>query len=280
MHYLLKRKSFVIGVVVLAFIVFMGIFGPMNAKDPRAQVRNDQGRLVINEPPGDYGILGTDQSAQDYYSNVVTGIQNSLKVGITVGIITIVVSTMVGGVAAFKGGWFDEVAMLLTNIILVFPVLPALLVLSAIQQERSLNLIIGIISLISWPWAARAIRSQVLSLKEREFVQLSRISGESDLRIAVFEVLPHLLSYLALVFAISIGAAILTEAGISVVGLGPENIVTLGILLQRSIEFESIRLGYWWIFITPGVILTAFMFSLYLIQSNMDAVFNPRLREE
>ncbi len=170
--------------------------------------------------------------------------------------------------------------MLITNIVLVFPVLPALLVLSAFLEERSLNLIILIISLISWPWAARAIRSQVLSLKEREFVSLAKISGTNDVKIASLEILPHLLSYIALVFAISIGAAILTEAGISVVGLGPENTVTLGILLQNAIAFESIRLGYWWIFVTPGILLTAFMFALYLIQTNMDAVFNPRLREE
>jgi len=185
-----------------------------------------------------------------------------------------------GGIAAYKGGLIDELAMLITNIVLVFPVLPALLVLSAFLEERSLNLIILIISLISWPWAARAIRSQVLSLKEREFVSLAKISGTNDVKIASLEILPHLLSYIALVFAISIGAAILTEAGISVVGLGPENTVTLGILLQNAIAFESIRLGYWWIFVTPGILLTAFMFALYLIQTNMDAVFNPRLREE
>ncbi|MHA2502153.1 MAG: ABC transporter permease [Candidatus Kariarchaeaceae archaeon] len=284
-HWLFKKRSFIIGMVIVAFIFFIGIIGPSLVGDPETQVRYNEGhpkegRLAVNEEPGEYGILGTDQNAQDYLTNVVVGVRNSLRVGVIVAIVTIIMATLVGGVGAYLGGWIDEIAQLITNIVLVFPVLPALLVLSASLEQRSLDLIILIISLISWPWAARAIRSQVLSLKERDFVSLSKVSGSPSVKIAVLDVLPHILSYIALVFAITLGAAILTEAGISVVGLGPENTVTLGILLERALAFESIRLGYWWIFVTPGILLTAFMFSIYLIQSNMDAVFNPRLREE
>ena len=279
MYFLFKRGSFIFGLTVVGLIVLIGIFGPLFTQDPQDQVREEDGGLAIDTPPGEYRFLGTDRNGQDFLSNVVYGIRNSLIIGVVVAFVTVFLATLVGGLAAYVGGLVDETAQLITNIVLVFPVLPALLVLSAVLEERSIGLIILIISLISWPWAARAIRSQVLSLKEREFVALAKVSGENKVKIAFLEVLPHLLSYIALIFTISLGAAVLTEAGISVVGLGPENTVTLGILLERAILY-GIAQGYWWIFLTPGLILTMFMFSLYLIQFNMDAVFNPRLREE
>ena len=281
MHYLFKKPSFIFGITVVVVIVFSGIFGPMFAADPREIIRNEDGGVATNTPPGKYAPLGTDQSGQDFLSNLLWGIRNSLIVGILAGLITIIISTIVGGIGAYKGGLMDEFGMLVTNIILVFPVLPALLVISAYIEGRTLTLIIAIIGMISWPWDAQAIRSQILSLKERDFVHLARVSGIGDVKIAIFEVLPHVLSYLVLVLTISIGASILTEAGISMIGLGPENTITLGVLLQHAIERDvTLRRGYWWLFVVPGLILTFLMFAMYLVQSNLDAVFNPRLREE
>lgn len=281
MHYLLKKPSFIFGITLVGTILILGIIVPFFVDDPEVQIRDaDTGRLLISKEPSEYGILGTDQSAQDFFSNLVWGIRNSMFVGFIVGIITTTLATLIGGVGAYIGGFVDEFGMLISNIVLVFPVLPALLVIAAYIDGRSLYLVILIIALISWPWAARAVRSQVLSLKEREFVHLAKISGISRVRIALFEVLPHVLSYLVLVLTISTGSAILAEAGISIIGFGPDNSITLGTLLQRAITYESIRLGYWWIFVFPGLILTFFMFGLFLIQTNLDAIFNPKLREE
>ncbi|MFX1254713.1 MAG: ABC transporter permease [Promethearchaeota archaeon] len=279
-RFLFKRPSFVIGAVVVLSIILFGLLGPFVTRNPYEKVRDEEGRLLINQPPGVYALLGTDQQSQDFLANLAQGTFNSLLVGLFAGLITLFIAVLIGGIAAFKGSWFDEIGMLITNIVLVFPVLPSLLVVSAYLEQRSLELVILFIGAISWPWAARAVRGQILSLKERDFVNLARVTGIGDLRIALFEVIPHVLAYLALVLTIASGAAILTEAGISIIGLGPTRVITLGVLLQYAIEYETIRLGYYWLFVSPGLVLTALMFFLYIIQSNMDAIFNPRLREE
>ncbi|MFX0061740.1 MAG: ABC transporter permease [Candidatus Hermodarchaeota archaeon] len=279
-RFLFKKPSFILGVTVVGSIILFGIIGPLVTRNPLDKVRDADGRLLINHPPGLEALLGTDQQAQDFLANLAHGTFNSLLIGLFAGLLTLLIAVIIGGIASFKGGLIDEFGMLITNIVLVFPVLPSLLVISAYLEYRSLELVILFIGFISWPWAARAVRGQILSLRERDFVNLARVTGMGDLKIALFEVLPHMLAYLALVLTIATGAAILTEAGISMIGLGPTRVITLGVLLQWAIENETIRLGYYWLFFFPGLILTVLMFFLYVIQANMDAVFNPRLREE
>jgi len=181
------------------------------------------------------------------------------------------------------GGLADEASNFVTNVMLVFPVLPLLLFLSYILQERSLFLVGLLIALTGWPWAARCIRSQVLSLKEREFVNLAKMSGMKTAATVITEVLPNMLAYILMVFVLLTGGAIIAEAGISAVGVGPDRFqtTTLGNMIFSAIQYHPgvAHWSYvWWWFIPPGLVLTTLLSAIFVMHAGMDEVFNPRLR--
>jgi len=135
-----------------------------------------------------------------------------------------------------------------------------------------------VIAITSWPWTARAVRAQASSVRTREHLDVARLSGASTWQILVWDVLPYLLSYIAMAFVLQVASAILAEAGLSLLGLGPSNSVSLGIMLNWSLVGESLRTGAWWSFIPPTLLLTLVAFTLLMLQSSLDEVFNPRLR--
>lgn len=166
-----------------------------------------------------------------------------------------------------------------TNVMLVFPIIPLLVILSAWIEQRSLLLVGLLIGVTGWPWAARAMRAQILSLKEREFVNLARISGMKARSVLIREIFPNLLAYMATVFVFAVGGSIMAEAAISMIGVGPSDVVSLGNLLYWALLNETFRLGYWWAYLPSGIILTAFMVAAFTMHAGMDEVFNPRLRK-
>ncbi|PKP58910.1 ABC transporter permease [Candidatus Atribacteria bacterium HGW-Atribacteria-1] len=267
-----KNPKFMVSLGIVLFIVAIGVIGPLVTVDPLDFVG------IPFEKPSLKFILGTDSFGRDIFAQLCTGLQTSLKIGVFASSIAILIAFIVGGLGAYKGGLVDEGANFFVNIIMVFPMLPLLLILSAFFEVRSLWLVGMLIAITSWPWAARCMRSQILSLKEREFVDLARISGLKDIEIVIKEVLPNLLAYVFMVFVVSIGGAVVAEAGISMIGLGPTDVISLGQMLYWALLNESTRMGIWWWFIPPGLILTVFTVSLLVMHSAMDEVFNPRLR--
>ena len=274
---LLTKKGFMIPLGIFLFVViicYLGTFFYPNTPDFTKS---------LQKPSPEYP-LGTSLLGYDTISRLCWGTISSLQVGLIAGIITTIIATIVGSIGTYKGGLLDETSVLLTNVILVFPTYPLLLMLGAMlePEDRDLFIVALVIALTAWPWAARATRSQVLSLKERDFVSLSRISGMRDLKILFLEILPNMMSYLILVLVITIGGAIVAEAAISILGLGPDPLknVTLGTMLLEVTQWSFVDFGYWWLYIPPGVIITTFVVCLQLMHRNMDAVFNPRLREK
>jgi peptide/nickel transport system permease protein len=164
-------------------------------------------------------------------------------------------------------------------VFLVLPELIILIVIASLLGKRSLIIVAILIALFNWAWMARSIRSQILSLKERKFVDLSRISGRSNFVIVVKELLPNMLAYIFLVLIIGISSAVVIESGISVIGLGPTEGFTLGKMLDLVIRHEAAQQGKWWYFIPPGLILVIFTGSLIMITAVIDDVLNPRTRE-
>ena len=237
--------------------------------------------LQVLSPPTPSLPLGTDEYAHDMFAQLANATRNSLIVGFFAGIIATLVSITIGSIAGYVGGFTDDSSQLIVNIMMVFPIYPLLIILAGFVEERSLVLVAGIIAIILWPWAARAIRSQILSLKERDFVRLAKISGKRGVNIAIKELLPNMAAYLLLVLAIQIGAGIAAEAGISMIGFGPDPQVhiTLGTMLYWVLYGESIRSGFWWLYLPPGIILTVLFVILYVLQANLDEIFNPRLRK-
>jgi peptide/nickel transport system permease protein len=281
---LLKSKKFIAGSVVVGAIILLGVIGSIVTPEKAVQINtNPTSGFGYGLPPSWEHLLGTDTFGQDVLALLCRGISNSLMVGLLGGGLGTLIAVFLGALGAYKGGLADEASNFVTNVTLVFPVLPMLLLLSFIFRQRSLFLVGILIALVSWPWAARSIRSQVFSLKEREFINLARISGMKDRTMVITEVLPNMLAYIIMVFVLLAGGAIIAEAAISAIGLGPNfsETATLGNMINAAVSYPM-RAGnwsnIWWWYVPPGVVLTVLLSAIFVMHAGMDEVFNPRLR--
>jgi len=264
-----------IGLIIVLFFLLLGIIGPMISKyqDPLEYV--GQGY----QPPSRDHWLGTTTFGQDVFTQLVYGIRSSFFVGLVGGGIATIIGLIIGFLAGYEGGWIDELLMMLTNILLVIPTLALLIIVAAYLPYRGVFIQSIIIGLTAWPWTARAVRSQTLSLRTREFVNLARISGRSHMKIIMYEILPNMMSYVFMVFILQFGGAILAAVGLDFIGLGPSRGISIGLMLQNAVLWNAIQLGMWWWAIPPGLVITLVVGALYFMNVGLDEVFNPRLRE-
>jgi peptide/nickel transport system permease protein len=246
----------------------------IDKRDPFAYV-NPMGA----QPPSSTYWFGTTFFGQDVFSQFVLGLRATFLVGLLGGGIGTIVGMLIGFVAGYKGGWIDEVLNAFTNIVLVIPTLAVLLIIAAYLQVRSVFTESLFIGLTAWPWAARAIRAQTFSLRTRDFVDLSKMTGMKTLKIIVTDIAPNMLSYLVMTFILQFGGAILNAATLDFIGLGPTNTISLGLMMQYSVLWGALQLGSWYWFIPPGLAITMIVGSLYGMNVGLDEVFNPKLRE-
>ena len=232
----------------------------------------------LGEPPSRDYWLGTTSPGQDVYAQFVYGLRSSFIVGALAAVIASVIGMAVGFVGGYRGGVIDDVLSMLTNIVLVIPTLAVLIIVSAYLSVGSLRSEAILIGLTSWPWAARAIRAQTFSLSSREFVSLARLSGQGTTKVILREIAPNMSSYLFLTFILLFGGAVLTAATLDFLGLGPSQVMSLGLMMNTAVSNAALQLGMWWWFIPPGVGITAIVGGLYVMNVGLDEVFNPRLR--
>jgi peptide/nickel transport system permease protein len=181
--------------------------------------------------------------------------------------------------SGYRGGIVDDILSMITNVVLVIPTLAVLIIVAAYLSVGSLMGEAVLIGVTSWPWAARAIRAQTFSLATRDFVSLARLSGQGTLRVIVKEIAPNMSSYLFLAFILLFGGSILIAATLDFLGLGPSQVMSLGLMLNTAVSNAALQLGYWWWFIPPGIGITAIVGGLYVMNVGLDEVFNPKLRE-
>ncbi|MBE3597847.1 MAG: ABC transporter permease [Limnochordaceae bacterium] len=261
-------------VLVLAVLAF-ALAGPAIAgRDPNAIVG------MPFEPPSGSALLGTDNFGKDELTLLMYGTRTSLEIGAIAGIIAVVIGTVVGTTAGYYGGVTEELLMGVTNVLITIPSFIVLILLSIALQSRSVPVMGLIIGITSWPWTARAVRAQASSLRAREHVDVARLSGAGGVEIIVREIIPYMLSYLAMAFTLQLASAVLTEAALSMLGLGPSNAISLGVLLQWALLWEAVRQGVWWTFVPPVFFLAVIAFSLQLLNASLDEIYNPRLRRE
>ena len=271
---LTPRFWFAAGLVIFTLVV--GLIGPLVvATDPDAVIGG------LYDKPGSGGLpmlLGTDNEGQSVLANLVHGTRTSLLVGLVAGLIASTIGLVLGLVAGYQGGWLDDAISGLTNIALAIPSIVLVILLGIALNNRSSLALAMIIGITSWPWMARAVRAQSTSIRAREHIDVARLSGASWVSILMRDVLPYLLSYVVMAFVLQVSGAILAEAALSLLGLGPSGTTSLGVMLYWALAWGSIRTGAWWAFLPPTVMLTLIAFSLLLLQSSLDEVFNPRLR--
>ncbi|MER3483350.1 MAG: ABC transporter permease [Meiothermus sp.] len=270
---LLTNGRFRFSVVLMLLMVVFAVVGPMvNHHNPLFAVG---GRF---DPPSPRAFLGTDVIGNDVWVQLMHGTGTSLKIGLLAGAIATFIGVVIGTLAGFLGGVVDEALMGLTNVIITIPTIVILILLSVAVETRSLVSLGIIIGVTSWPWTARAVRAQTASLRTREHVDVARLSGARTFSIILWEILPYMFSYIFMAFVLQLASGILNEAALSLLGLGPDNTISLGKMLQFAIQGEAVRTGAYWAFLPPTILLALISFSLLLLQSSMDEVFNPRLR--
>ncbi|MFD4691292.1 ABC transporter permease [Streptomyces sp. NBC_00683] len=275
LHYAVRNPKLIIGAVVVAVLLAVGLVGPMLLDNGNP---NEYVGPQASAPDGTYW-MGTTTFGQDVYAQFVHGLRATFLVGVVGGAIAAVIAMLVGFIAGYRGGLVDEVLNMLTNVVLVIPALAVLLIINAYMGVRSVAVQGLFIGLTSWPWAARAIRAQTFSLRTREFVDLARLSGSGTWRIVFREIAPNMSSYLFMMFILLFGGSILIASSLDFIGLGPTEGVSLGLMLQSAQQWSALQLGMWWWFVPPGAGITAIVGALYVANVGLDEVFNPKLRE-
>jgi len=227
--------------------------------------------------------LGTDNFGRDVLTELVSAIGISLIIGIVAGLIATTIGLILGLAAGYIGGVVDDVIMFFTNIFTVIPsfVLLILISFSISQEQRGAVTIAVVIGFTSWVWTARAVRAQVISLRNRDHVNLSKLSGHSTARIILMSILPYIASYVIMALILQISSAILAEAGLSILGLGPRTteVPTLGLMMNWAMIYQAQVLGKWWAYLPVLLVIALIAFSLNLMNTGLDQVYNPALRD-
>jgi len=223
-------------------------------------------------------ILGTDNFGRDMMAQLVAGTKSSLFVGLVAGTIATLMGLTMGLLAGYLGGNLDNLLSSLTNIFIVIPSI-VILILISVSITTTTSVSIGIIiGLTSWPWTARSVRAQTTSLRNRDHVNLSKLSGHSMPRIIIKDILPYIASYVVMAFILQVASGILAEATLSMLGLGPRNVATLGLMMYWAGSFNALFNGNWWAFFPMVVMISLITFSLNLMNSGLDQIFNPQIR--
>jgi len=272
---LLKSPMFVIGAGLFLITIFAALLGPVVYNVTMDRVGNS-----FDAPGGGY-ILGLDNIGRDYVSLLLVGLRSSLYVGLIAGVIATIIGTLIGIYGGFKGGWVDDVLNMITNIFVVIPQFVILVLISSSLEKRSLILVAGVIGLTTWTWTARAVRAQSSALKSKDHISLAKLNGDNTLRVLLVHILPYIFSYVFMVFIMQVASGILSESAISMIGLGPtgDKAISLGVILNDAKNNGALGDGVWWAFIPATVVITLIVFALYLINTSMEGVFNPRLRK-
>jgi peptide/nickel transport system permease protein len=227
--------------------------------------------------------LGTDNFGRDMLTELVSALGTSLMIGLVAGIIATLIGLIFGLLGGYMGGLMDDIIMFITNLFIVIPsfVLLILISYSIGQAQRGAVTIAVVIGFTSWVWTARAVRAQVVSLRNRDHVNLSKLSGHSIVHIILADILPYIASYVVMALILQISLGILAEAGLSILGLGPKttDVPTLGLMMNWAMIYSAHLMGKWWAYFPVIIAIALISFSMNLMNTGLDQVFNPALRD-
>jgi peptide/nickel transport system permease protein len=263
-----------VGLAVLLFFVLVAIFAPVIANhSPTAS------NFPPYKNPDAENWLGTTGNGQDVFSQMVYGTRVSLLVGLGAGLLATLVALVIGLVAGYRPGLVDEILSFGTNLALVIPALPLMIVLSAYLKSNSVWTTLLVIGFTGWATGARVMRSQAATLRTRDYVTAAVFSGERVLRVVFREILPNMVSLAAASFFGAATAAVIAAASLEFLGLGNPNAVSWGSILYWAENDNALLTGQWVLVLAPGLAIVLLALSFILINFGIDALSNPRLRE-
>ncbi|MFI6502484.1 ABC transporter permease [Nonomuraea typhae] len=274
----MKSTKVRVGVGMIAFVVLVAVFGPfVTDAVGLSATRLDTANPLA--PPSAEHPLGTTLLGEDVLAQLVVGARTSLLVGLVAGTIAVVLSVLVGVTGAYLGGKADATLTLITNVFLVIPGVPLLIIVASyVRGQGGWLLVALIIGLTAWPWGARQKRAQTLSLRNRDFVMAAELSGEKKWRIIVFELIPNLLPLIFTGYLGAVVGSIFADAGLAFIGLGNINITSWGSMLYWSNNAQALVLGAWWWFVPPGALIAVLGTAAGLVNFGIDELTNPKLR--
>lgn len=270
-----RNPKVAIGLGIVAFFMLVAIIGPFLMRTQAYAFSND-----VLVPPSGTHWLGTTQTGQDVFVQVIDGARVSMFVGFIAGILSTIISITLGLSAGYFGGTIDDILSVLINVFLVLPGLPLAIVLADFFPIKGPIPIAFVLTITSWAWGARVLRAQTLSMRNRDFVEAARASGEGTVRIVFAEILPNMIAIVATGFIGTVIYIILAEAGLEYLGLGDTTVVSWGTMFYWAQNNDALLLGAWWWFLPPGFCIASVGAGLAFINFGIDEIANPRLRRE
>ncbi len=268
----LRTRRLLAGLCVVGFFVLLGVIGPLFISNPN-QIGTD-----LSQGPSAAHWLGTTQIGQDVFAQLVVGTRATLEIGAAAGLVATTISVVIGIGGGYAGGWVDEVLALVSNVALVIPTLPLVIIVAAFVKNTGLLPTIFVIAMTSWAASARVLRGQTLSIRNRDYVLASKALGEPMWRIVLVEIMPNELPIIVSQFLFSMIFAILAQAGLAFLGLQSPDLLTWGNILFFAQNSEALSSGDWWWFAPAGLCIALLGAGLSLVNFGLDELLNPRLR--
>jgi peptide/nickel transport system permease protein len=269
-----ENRLFTAGILLLLALFLFGLVGSFLII-PKG---SDMGAVPLNLGPSAKYPLGTDGLGRDMMAVMVIGIPNTFKIGFLAGAVGVLIGTLMGLFAGYYKGVANAIFSSFADIMLVIPTLAILITVSAYVRVVTVELMAMIVGLLAWPLSARVIRAQTLSLRDRLFVQVAKLSGENDFEIITRQILPNLTAYIAASFVGAVSGGILASVGLEVLGLGPQNVPTIGRTLFYAFKYTALFRGMWWWWGPPVVTLAIIFTGLFWMSISLDNYTNPRLK--
>lgn len=272
-----RSRIGLIGLIVFGLCVTTAVFAPLLAPySPTAKNYDANGRLEQLKPPSAAHPLGTTVLGRDVLSQIIWGARPALIIGLTTALGVIIIGTNIGLISGYYGGWLDNLLMRLTDVFMGVPFLPFIIVILSLTG-KSLFTIVMAMTVIMWRSNARVIRSQVLSLRQRPFVDAARITGAGNLKIIYFEIAPNILPITLVNVAFALAWAIITEASIGFLGFGDPEVMSWGTIIYRAFASQMSYRAWWWV-VPPGAAIMILVTAVYFIGRAYEEMINPRLR--
>jgi peptide/nickel transport system permease protein len=274
-RYLLGNWKFSTGMTLVLVLILFCAIGALLVDYGKTEVAWGE----FSKPPSAKYPLGTDNVGRDIFALMVYGIPPSLEIGLIAAGVGTAVGTILGLMAGYVGGRVDAVIRTIADIVLTIPSLMILIVLASFLRTTTIEMTALIVAIFSWAGPTRSIRAQTLSLRERAFIPLAKLSGQTDFEIVIKQILPNLLPYTMAGFVGRVSGGILASVGIQLLGLGPLFTPNLGMILQFAFQGSALFRNMWWWWGPPALALMMLFIGLFLISTALDEYANPRLRE-
>lgn len=268
-------RQLVAGLILMGILAFVALIGPLTVDPMMADVTATIPRL----PPSWEHWLGTDAQGRDLWSVMMLAIPNTLKIGLIAGVVGTVIGVVLALIAGFFGGVTDATIRIISDSLLTVPGIAILVVIAANIEQMTIEIMALTVAALSWMFPTRTIRAQVLSIRERSYVEVARANGVNPLGLVFREVMPNLLPFIAASFVGAVAGAMLASIGLEALGLGAIQTPTLGITIYWSQEYTAVLRGMWWWWFPPVFVISYIFMALFLTSAGMDRFANPRLRQ-